>query len=540
MTKRLLLPVLFAAVVFLCALPCSASPCGNPETKAATIWNDAVKAEMVDRFVGEGRKYNRKIAKRITKGLDRLTQDWIARRSESCEDTTRSACLDAALVRTKAYVDFYHDYDLTKVRRAYDFLLVLAESQELCEMPYVRAPYAEDAASANQDAVETSEYRRTQSWMARSIENASEARKAAQEAKEAAEHSGSRRLIALALAAEGRIAWDYGPDEVAIASYEKARVLFHENGDRLNEAVVLHRLAETVGERDLDGSIHRCKESLDLMRSVARQRSRWEIPVLVTLAELSGAKKNPMALSYLERAIAISEEIYPKEHTTRGFVTETMAWVYWSNRRYDDALKLYDWIFAQDERIFGRNHPVIGDMYYRLAEMLISYGQRQPSIRYHEKALRIYHKAYGEYDAHTALAARYLGLYCGAEGNQKKALRLQQRALAINEKLHPDGHDEVATDLYLVGDRIGQMGDVDQMIVYYRRHLEMVERLHGSDSLKFADALRWIGESLMHHARYEQALVYIERAFAIEKAHPEVSNPKSAYSLGRCRCILGK
>jgi CHAT domain-containing protein len=141
---------------------------------------------------------------------------------------------------------------------------------------------------------------------------------------------------------------------------------------------------------------------------------------------------------------------------------------------------------------------------------------------YHERALAIYLKLYGEEHADTAWSLNNLGVDYSGLKDYAKAKECDERALAIYLKLHGEEHADTAWSLNNLGVDYINLGDYAKAKEYHERALAIRLKLYGEEHADTALSLHNLGydyRGLKDHAKAKEC---DERALAIRlKLHGE-------------------
>jgi CHAT domain-containing protein/Tfp pilus assembly protein PilF len=193
---------------------------------------------------------------------------------------------------------------------------------------------------------------------------------------------------------------------------------------------------------------------------------------------------------------------------------------------------------------------------------------------YHERALAIYLKLYGEEHADTAWSLNNLGYDYRGLGDYAKALECDERALAIRLKLFGEEHadtvhslNNLGVDYRALGDYIKaaecdkraiairlkilsgeeiyetaislnnlgvdfrSLGDYAKAVEYDEQALAVLSKLYGESHRSIAMSLSNLGVDYYRLGDYEQAEKYHERSLAIKQKLLGTEHPSTARAL---------
>ncbi|MFN8360103.1 MAG: tetratricopeptide repeat protein [Candidatus Kapaibacterium sp.] len=213
----------------------------------------------------------------------------------------------------------------------------------------------------------------------------------------------------------------------------------------------------------------------------------------------------PHALTYFQKALAIFEEIGIKN----GIATNlsNVGLVYQNFSDYPQALTYYQKALAITEEI-GRKDGIainltnIGNVYHNLSD----YPQ---ALTYFQKALAI-----NEEIGSKIGIARNLGTIGSVYRNLSdypQALTYYQKALAINEEI--GSKNGIAIHLTCIGNVYSNLSDYPQALTYYQKALAIYEEIGSKNGI--ASNLSNIGGVYQYFSDYPQALIYFQKSLAI-------------------------
>jgi CHAT domain-containing protein len=156
------------------------------------------------------------------------------------------------------------------------------------------------------------------------------------------------------------------------------------------------------------------------------------------------------ALPYYERALAMTERLYP-------------------------------------EKDYPRGHPHLARSLHSMGFLLEAMGERGKALPYYERALAMYERLYPEKDSprgdpELAQSLNNLGFLLQEMGEHGKARPYYERALAMHERLYPEkdfprGHPALARSLHNLGALLRAMEKYDEALPPLKRALAMYQGL---------------------------------------------------------------
>src|SRR5262245_10250956 len=266
------------------------------------------------------------------------------------------------------------------------------------------------------------------------------------------------------------------------------------NGDRGPEPVSW--IAETDGayllsvrplKKDAAAGRYEVK-IVELRAATDRDRALAEARRLLNEAtSLKGQRKDALAISLAERALAIQENALGTEHLIIAQSLNKLASLYHDKFDYAKAEPLYLRAIAIQEKVLGPEHTDVADSLYNLAES---------------------HRAKRAYD---------------------KAESLYLRVIAIREKALGPDHLIVAVSLHRLAFMLSiNKGEYDRAEPLYLRILAILEKVQGPEHPNFAASLNNLADLYNNKGDYAKAEQFYQRVIAVrEKAlgpeHPDVA-----------------
>jgi class 3 adenylate cyclase/tetratricopeptide (TPR) repeat protein len=215
----------------------------------------------------------------------------------------------------------------------------------------------------------------------------------------------------------------------------------------------------------------------------------------------------PQALTYYQKALAISEEIGRKDGIAINL--GNIGLVYQKLSDYPQALTYFQKALSINEERASKNGIAtnlgnIGLVYQNLSD----YPQ---ALTYLQKALAIFEEIGSKDGIATNLGN--IGLVYQNLSDNPQALTYLQKALAIFEEI--GSKDGIARNLGNIGIVYWHLSDYPQALTYYQKALaisEEIGRKHG-----IANNLGNIGLVYWHLSDYPQALTYLQKSLAINE-----------------------
>jgi tetratricopeptide (TPR) repeat protein len=240
------------------------------------------------------------------------------------------------------------------------------------------------------------------------------------------------------------------------------------------------------------------------------------------------------------RALALRQAALPADHPQIAALLVDLGANARDQRRYDDALALFD----QARAMFARR-GLTADAARRGFDIARVYFEED---RCAEAAQVL---APAEAALATALGpdhpdlATLIGLDAQIDtclGKTAAALIALARVRAIDERALGPDHPQIASDYELVAEVYTHANDDAHAIEAYREALRRKERAYGPDHLNLANTLDNMGDSLIELGRCGEGAPIFQRALAIEERAYGPTSARLAYALrglGRCQRATG-
>jgi len=177
-----------------------------------------------------------------------------------------------------------------------------------------------------------------------------------------------------------------------------------------------------------------------------------------------------------ERALAIREKVFGKEHPSVATSLNNLAGLSYSQGNYEQAKPLYERALAISEKVFGKEHPDVATSLNNLALLYDSQGNYEQAKPLLERALVIKEKVFGKEHPSVATSLNNLAELHRTQGNYEQAKPLFERALAIDEKVFGKEHPNVAIDINNLALLYKAQGNYEQAKLLYERSLKILNK----------------------------------------------------------------
>lgn len=184
---------------------------------------------------------------------------------------------------------------------------------------------------------------------------------------------------------------------------------------------------------------------------------------------------------FLPQALACRDAIerWHIQTYTAGRVLNEAAYYLKYRFQFAQALPLYQSALAISEQIFGREHPDVATSLNNLAVLYQSQGDYAQALPLLQRALAIREQIFGPLHPDTARSLNNLGMHYETQGDYAKALPLYQRALDIREQVFGPLHPDTAGSLNNLAGLYYSQGDSTQALPLYQRALTIFDNKLG-------------------------------------------------------------
>ena len=139
------------------------------------------------------------------------------------------------------------------------------------------------------------------------------------------------------------------------------------------------------------------------------------------------------------------------------------------------------------------------------------------SISYHEKALMIWKKIFGEENANVAASYNNLGNVYQALGQYNEAKEYHGKALAITKKIFDEEHTNVAASYNNLGIVYRALGQYNEAREYHEKSLIIWKRIFSEEHANVATSYKNLGNVYQDLGQYNEAKKYHEKSLIIKK-----------------------
>ena len=227
---------------------------------------------------------------------------------------------------------------------------------------------------------------------------------------------------------------------------------------RLVQAVVCDRLGEDEEKRWAETAVrlmsavfpfeshdvrtwHRCSRLLPhALAAAAHAEERGVTPeetqhiLNQTGLYLRGRAELAEAKAHYERALALAEEVYGRDHPEVAAIVNNLGRVLQDLGDLPAAKEQYERALAIDEEVYGRDYPSVAIDVNNLGSVLRALGELPAAKEHYERALAIDEEVYGRDHPSVAIRVNNLGSVLQDLGELPAAKEHYERALEISRR----------------------------------------------------------------------------------------------------------
>ena len=301
--------------------------------------------------------------------------------------------------------------------------------------------------------------------------------------------------------------------------------------EREAHGLSVHRLVQAVarGRLDAEGEKAWAAAAVEVVNGAFPQESHdvrtWDVC----------ARLLPHALASAGHAqrLAVAPEAAGRALNQAGMYLNGRA-------RFDEAKDCYERAIAIDEEAYGKDHPNVATDVNNLGGVLQAQGDLAGAKRCFERAIAIDEKAYGKDHPDVATDVNNLGMVLQDQGDLAGAKKCYERAIAIGERTLGKEHPKVAIRVNNLGSVLQDQGDLAGAKACYERALATHEKAYGVDHPEVARDVNNLGMVLKDQGDLAGAKRCFERALAIFTRFLGDDHPKTQIVRGNLESLGGQ
>ena len=183
--------------------------------------------------------------------------------------------------------------------------------------------------------------------------------------------------------------------------------------------------------------------------------------------------------------------------------------------QYNQAEEFHEKALIVNRKIYGEEHGKVATTFYNLGVVCRDTGQYSQAKEFFETALIIRRKIYGE--EHGDFAASYdsLGAVCRDTGQYNQAKEFYEKALIIRRKIYGEERGHVAASYNSLGAVCHDTGQYNQAKEFYEKALIIRRKIYGEEHVDVGASYNNLGAVCHDTGQYNQAKEFHEKALII-------------------------
>lgn len=242
------------------------------------------------------------------------------------------------------------------------------------------------------------------------------------------------------------------------------------------------------------------------------------------------------AMDHLNQALTLVLKHSGHEFTDLANQFKKLAHNHFSNKKYGEALKLYEKALELQFRVFNENHLQIAKTYNSIALVYWNQGNKRKATEYYNKSLSIKLRGFQYYQMDFTKKYAYI------DGGETQYTRFRQlrdqleKSLRIYNETYGSFHPLMATLYERIGILHSFEGSFERAMEYFQKSLNIRIETFGDESMAVASSYHNIGVCLRLQKEYLEAERFLEQSLKIKnnrygESHPFVAD--SYYQLGK-------
>lgn len=289
-----------------------------------------------------------------------------------------------------------------------------------------------------------------------------------------------------------------------------------------NEPVAQAELYQTLGH--LHHKLGRFEQA-DALLALALEKRRMLFgdaapEVGSSLVAIAGLRTDQAQYDEAERlareALARAARALPPEHPVKAAATEALGRILQERGSYAEAIP----VLQEAVRLHERSGETVelANSLHELANAYFYSGRYDESHRLNTRTLGIYRRLFGENHPHVGDTLINLGAVAFERGDLAESERLYRDGLAITEAWHGADHFRTANNLTMLGRTLVRQGKLGEAAEVLERALIGRERTYGPDHSSVASVLNELGTIARKEKRLDDAEARYRRMAEIYRA----------------------
>ncbi len=462
-----------------------AAPCADASERWVGVWDDAVRSDVRDAFIGSGAKYASAAWGTVERTFDQYTDAWSSAHRDACEAThvhreqsqatleLRMSCLRERHQALSALAREFQDADPGVVENAVDAANGLPRLVDCSDLNRLRS--AHSSGDQRVDDRKTTPLR----------EALVDAR-----AKEGSARYAQAQAIVLGVLSDAEA---LGADDVVAEGRLRAGSIQQRRSDFVRAE---RSLLEAIWASQRAG--HRFLEA-----------EAWVLLVWITGVERFQPERGHLWAEFAEAAL---------ERAGGGAVLEAqlrhnVGGVLYTQRRYEEALAEYRLALARQQDLLGENDPRVATTLNHIGNALMELERYDESEQSCQRSLEIRERLFGDQHPTVAASLNNLGELERKRDNPEGALAYAEASLEIVGR--SGGREEdVATTI--AGWALRELGRNEEALPRFERALAMRRESDGAHAPRVVDVELELARTRAALGDLDVALSQVDRVLELE------------------------
>ncbi len=238
----------------------------------------------------------------------------------------------------------------------------------------------------------------------------------------------------------------------------------------------------------------------------------------------------------LDEALATRRGILDPKHLDVAESLSALAWLYYYQGRYAEAMPLRQEVLDIRKTKFGEDHPATARALYELAALETELGDFESAMDHLERAREFQERSLDQDDPDLGWTYFQMG-WVLHESRQEDARGYLERATDILERHYGEESPLLALCLHRLATVLTTEAAYAEALTLHQRTLRINEAAYGDDHPAVAGALDNLGTYYWYAADYATAAEYWQRALNIRQKHLGDDHPDLGSSLNNMALI---
>ncbi len=225
--------------------------------------------------------------------------------------------------------------------------------------------------------------------------------------------------------------------------------------------------------------------------------------------------KYDSALTYFEKAVNNTKEIYGGNHPSLGTEYANASLTYQKKGDYDKAIEYAFKSLELKRNAFGENHEDVATIYSNIGAFYFYIGENDLALEYYLKGLSIELKLLK--DNNPVFGYRYnnISMAYRVKGDYDKAIEYAVKSKEIMSKSYGENHPNYATIINNIGRIYSDKKEFDKALEYFQKSYKIFKDKFGDSHPVVAQIQKNIGETYTNKGEYQKGLNVLQQALAI-------------------------